>query len=134
MTGRFDEAIQRNAARARTRSAVAEHHAEPGLVLITRRAVLMKSITTFEIMLEAAPDFAYGLVTYSWALRHVGKAEEAVESAEKALAIVERRSVLCRRAWARPMPLPDAQTTRAPRWNVSTRCQRLVMSRLIIAR
>ena len=36
-------------------------------------------------MLEAVPEFPYGLVTYSWALRHAGELDEAVKVAEKAL-------------------------------------------------
>jgi serine/threonine protein kinase/tetratricopeptide (TPR) repeat protein len=43
------------------------------------------AITTYQNMLEAAPEFAVGLATYSWILRHAGRAEEAVEVAEKAL-------------------------------------------------
>ncbi|HEU4765964.1 MAG TPA: tetratricopeptide repeat protein, partial [Pyrinomonadaceae bacterium] len=44
-----------------------------------------ESLATFRAMLEAVPDFAYGLVTFSWALRHTGAVDEAVRSAEKAL-------------------------------------------------
>jgi tetratricopeptide (TPR) repeat protein len=44
-----------------------------------------ESIATYRILLEAAPDFAYGLSTYSWTLRHAGKADEAVRAAEKGL-------------------------------------------------
>ena len=36
-------------------------------------------------MLEAVPEFSYGLITYSWTLRHSGSAEDAVYNAEKAL-------------------------------------------------
>ncbi|HEV7473822.1 MAG TPA: tetratricopeptide repeat protein, partial [Pyrinomonadaceae bacterium] len=43
------------------------------------------ALTTFERMLDAAPEMAYGLATYSWTLRHVGKTGPAVEAAEKAL-------------------------------------------------
>lgn len=43
------------------------------------------SIATFRSMLEAVPDFSYGLMTFSWALRHTGAGDEAVRYAEKAL-------------------------------------------------
>jgi serine/threonine protein kinase/tetratricopeptide (TPR) repeat protein len=44
-----------------------------------------ESIATFRAMLEAVPDFPYGLVTYAWALRHTGAVDDAVKAAEKAL-------------------------------------------------
>jgi eukaryotic-like serine/threonine-protein kinase len=44
-----------------------------------------ESLGTFRAMLEAVPDFPYGLVTYSWVLRHTGATDEAVKAAEKAL-------------------------------------------------
>jgi TolB-like protein/Flp pilus assembly protein TadD len=43
-----------------------------------------EAISTFQNMLEAAPDFPYGLITYSWALRHTGDVDKAVQVAEKA--------------------------------------------------
>src|SRR4030095_279238 len=43
------------------------------------------SIETYQSMLEAAPDFSYGLSTYSWTLRHAGDRDEAVTAAEKGL-------------------------------------------------
>jgi tetratricopeptide (TPR) repeat protein len=43
------------------------------------------SISTYRGMLEAVPEFSYGLVTQSWTLRHTGDLEGAVRSAEKAL-------------------------------------------------
>jgi tetratricopeptide (TPR) repeat protein len=46
-----------------------------------------EAIATFRAMLEAVPDFAYGLVTLSWLLRHTGATDEAVRVAEKALAL-----------------------------------------------
>jgi tetratricopeptide (TPR) repeat protein len=36
-------------------------------------------------MLDAVPDFSYGLATYSWTLRQAGDADEAVRVAERAL-------------------------------------------------
>jgi len=44
-----------------------------------------EAITTFQNMLEAVPEFSYGLITYAWALRHTGELEEAIKAAEKAL-------------------------------------------------
>ncbi|HEV2834973.1 MAG TPA: tetratricopeptide repeat protein, partial [Pyrinomonadaceae bacterium] len=44
-----------------------------------------QAIAIFRSMLEAVPDFPYGLITYSWVLRHTGSPEEAVTAAEKAL-------------------------------------------------
>ena len=46
-----------------------------------------ESITTYRNMLEAVPDFSYGLITFAWTLRHAGDPEEAVRVAEKALDI-----------------------------------------------
>ena len=46
-----------------------------------------ESITTAQNMLETAPDFAYGLGAYSWVLRHVGRTQEAIKAAEKALSL-----------------------------------------------
>ncbi len=43
------------------------------------------SIATYRSMLEAVPEFSYGLSTYSWTLRHAGNADEAVKAAEKGL-------------------------------------------------
>jgi TolB-like protein/Tfp pilus assembly protein PilF len=43
------------------------------------------ALSTFERMLQAAPEMAYGLATYSWTLRHIGQTDRAVEMAEKAL-------------------------------------------------
>jgi TolB-like protein/Tfp pilus assembly protein PilF len=43
------------------------------------------SISTYKSMLEAVPEFSYGLITYAWTLRHTGSAEESVHKAEKAL-------------------------------------------------
>jgi TolB-like protein/Flp pilus assembly protein TadD len=39
---------------------------------------------TYKNMLDAVPDFAYGLVTYAWTLRHRGELDLAVKVAEKA--------------------------------------------------
>src|SRR4029453_15339791 len=44
-----------------------------------------KSIATYRNMLDAVPEFPYGLVTLSWILRHTGNFDESVQTAEKAL-------------------------------------------------
>jgi tetratricopeptide (TPR) repeat protein len=44
-----------------------------------------EGIATFRAMLDATPDFPYGLITYSWILRAVGMTDEAVKVGEKAL-------------------------------------------------
>ena len=43
------------------------------------------AIATYQSMLDSVPDFAYGLVTLSWSLRHSGDVDEAVRVGEKAL-------------------------------------------------
>ena len=40
-----------------------------------------EAVATFRAMLDASPDFPYGLITYSWILRHVGMMDEAVKVA-----------------------------------------------------
>jgi TolB-like protein/Tfp pilus assembly protein PilF/tRNA A-37 threonylcarbamoyl transferase component Bud32 len=44
-----------------------------------------ESLATYRSMLESAPEFSYGLVTYAWTLRHTGGMDEAILNAEKAL-------------------------------------------------
>ena len=65
----------------RSRRACCRHSAG----VTTTRDALMSRVTTFQNMLEAVPDFPYGLITYSWALRHTGEMDRAVKAAEKAL-------------------------------------------------
>jgi eukaryotic-like serine/threonine-protein kinase len=43
------------------------------------------SIAAYRSMLDAAPEFSYGLTTFSWTLRHAGDRDEAVRVAEKGL-------------------------------------------------
>lgn len=43
------------------------------------------SIRTYRNMLEATPEFSYGLSTFSWTLRHAGDPDEAVRTAERGL-------------------------------------------------
>ena len=84
MVGRFDEAIA-EMLRARELDPLA-----PGVLqglawsyYQTRR--FEQSIETFESMLAAVPEFSYGLATYAWALRAMGRTEQAVAASEKAL-------------------------------------------------
>ena len=42
-------------------------------------------MATYRSMLDAVPEFSYGLATSSWTLRHTGDVEGAVRAAEKAL-------------------------------------------------
>ncbi|HKO95543.1 MAG TPA: protein kinase [Pyrinomonadaceae bacterium] len=44
-----------------------------------------ESVSTHQKVVETFPDFALGSMTYSWLLRHIGRTEEAVNVAEKAL-------------------------------------------------
>lgn len=84
MVGRFDEGI-REMLRARELDPLSPAILQ-GLGWCYYQARRFdESITTYQNMLEAVPDFAYGLVTYSWTLRHAGLADEAVKMAEKAL-------------------------------------------------
>jgi tetratricopeptide (TPR) repeat protein len=43
------------------------------------------SVRTYRSMVDATPEFAYGLATYSWTLRHAGDPDEAITMAEKGL-------------------------------------------------
>ena len=84
MEGRFEEAIEQM---MRTREL---DPLSPGVLQALGWCYYQarrfdESIATFRSMLEAVPEFPYGLITYSWVLRHTGAAEEAVKAAEKAL-------------------------------------------------
>jgi TolB-like protein/Tfp pilus assembly protein PilF len=86
MEGRFDEAIEQM---MRTREldplSPAVLQALGWCYYQARR--FEESLATFRAMLEAVPDFAYGLATLSWLLRHTGATDEAVRLAEKALTL-----------------------------------------------
>ena len=84
MVGRFDEAL-REMMRARELDPLSPSVMQ-GLAWCYYQARRFdESITTFEHLLEAVPEFAYGLAAYSWTLRNTGQAEKAVMVAEKAL-------------------------------------------------
>ena len=85
MVGRFDEAL-REMFRARELDPLSPSVMQ-GLAWSYYQARRFdESITTYEHLLEAVPDFAYGLAAYSWTLRQ-GRptAMKAVVAAEKAL-------------------------------------------------
>ncbi len=125
MVGRFDEAIS-EMLRARELDPLSPSIMQGlALVLITRRVVLTKSITTSQNMLEAVPDFAYGLATYSWALRHVGRTRGSRRSGREG--VVDCRAVdsfLLPALGAAYAAAGRTRTMRARRSNDSARCQR----------
>ncbi|HEV7797393.1 MAG TPA: protein kinase [Pyrinomonadaceae bacterium] len=84
MTGRFDEGI-REMLRARELDPLSPSIMQSLGWAYYQARRFDEALTTFESMLETGGDLAYGLATYSWALRQVGKSKQAVESAEKAL-------------------------------------------------
>jgi tetratricopeptide (TPR) repeat protein len=86
MTGRFDDAIK-EMLRARELDPLSPSIMQSLAWCYYHAGRFKESLTTSQHMLEAAPDFAYGLGAYSWALRHVGKGDEAVSAAEKALSL-----------------------------------------------
>lgn len=84
MTGRFDEGIK-EMLRARELDPLSPSIMQSLGWAYYQSRRFDEALATFQSMLDLAPDMAYGLATYSWALRHVGKTELAVETAEKAL-------------------------------------------------
>jgi eukaryotic-like serine/threonine-protein kinase len=84
MVGRFDEGIKQML-RARELDPLSPSIVQGLGWCYYQARRFQESITTFQNMLEAVPDFAYGLVTYSWILRQAGLADDAVKMAEKAL-------------------------------------------------
>ena len=86
MEARFDEAIdQMNRTRELDPLSPAVLQALGWCYYQARR--FEESLATFQSMLEWVPDFAYGLATLSWLLRHTGATDEAVRVAEKALSL-----------------------------------------------
>ena len=86
MTGRFNEAI-REMLRARELDPMSPSIMQSLGWAYYHSRHFAEAETTFQQMLEMAPDMAYGLATYSWTLRHIGKNEQAVATAEKALSL-----------------------------------------------
>jgi serine/threonine protein kinase/tetratricopeptide (TPR) repeat protein len=86
MTGRFDEAIK-EMLRARELDPLSPSIMQSLGWSYYQARRFDEAITTFQNMLDTAPNLAYGLATYSWTLRHVDRKAEAVGTAEKALAL-----------------------------------------------
>ena len=84
MEGRFDEALA-EMLRARELDPLSPSIIQALAWCYYQMRRFDDSIKTYQSMLEAAPDFSYGLSTYSWTLRHAGNADEAVRVAEKGL-------------------------------------------------
>ena len=88
MAGRFDESI-REMSRARELDPLSPSIMQALAWVYYQARRFNESITTHRNMLGAVPDFSMGLVTLAWVLRHVGHADEAVEVAQKAVALSE---------------------------------------------
>ena len=86
MEGRFDEALT-EMLRARELDPLSPSIIQAVAWCYYHMRRFDDSIASYQSMLEAAPDFAYGLTTYSWTLRHAGDRDEAVRVAEKGLAL-----------------------------------------------
>lgn len=84
MTGRLDEAL-REILRARELDPLSPSVVQALAWCYYQSRRFDESLLTYENMLEAAPDFAYGLATYAWTLRGAGRGEDAVAASEKAL-------------------------------------------------
>jgi serine/threonine-protein kinase len=84
MEGRFDEAIER-ILRTRELDPISPSVLQAVAWCYYQARRFDESIATYKSMLEAVPEFPYGLVTQSWTLRHTGDVNEAVKAAEKAL-------------------------------------------------
>jgi serine/threonine protein kinase/tetratricopeptide (TPR) repeat protein len=84
MVGRFDEAIK-EMLRARELDPLSPSIMQSLGWAYYQARRYDDAIATYENMLSVAPDLAYGLATYSWILRAIGKGNQAVEAAEKAL-------------------------------------------------
>ncbi len=84
MEGRFDEAIER-ILRTRELDPLSPSVLQAVAWSYYQARRFDESIATYKSMLEAVPEFPYGLVTQSWTLRHTGDVNDAVKAAEKAL-------------------------------------------------
>ena len=84
MEGRFDEALEQMLQARRLDPLSPSIMQALGWCYYQMRR-FTESLATYRSMLETVPEFSYGLVTYSWTLRHTGSLDEAVLNAEKAL-------------------------------------------------
>ncbi len=83
MIGRFDEAL-REMLRARELDPFSPSIMQSLGWAYYQARRFDDSLLTFQKLIEAAPGFAFGEMTYAWVLRHVGRADEGVKAAEKA--------------------------------------------------
>jgi TolB-like protein/Flp pilus assembly protein TadD/tRNA A-37 threonylcarbamoyl transferase component Bud32 len=84
MQGRFDEALEQMLQARRLDPLSPSIMQSLGWCYYQMRRFI-ESLATYRSMVEMVPEFSYGLVTYSWTLRHTGSVDEAVVNAEKAL-------------------------------------------------
>ena len=84
MTGRFDEAL-REILRARELDPLSPSVVQALGWCYYQARKFNESVVTYEAMLEAVPEFSYGLATFAWTLRAFGRTDEAVVISEKAL-------------------------------------------------
>lgn len=84
MEGRFDEALQRMLTARQLDPLSPSIMQSLGWCYYQMRR-FDDALAIHRSMLEAVPEFSYGLVTYSWTLRYTGGFDEAVRAAEKAL-------------------------------------------------
>jgi eukaryotic-like serine/threonine-protein kinase len=84
MEGRFDEALEQ-LLRARELDPLSPSIIQALGWCYYHMRRFDDSIASYKSMLDAVPDFSYGLSTYSWTLRHAGDRNEAVRVAEKGL-------------------------------------------------
>ena len=84
MEGRFDEALEQ-LLRARELDPLSPSIIQALGWCYYQMRRFDESIASYQSMLDAVPDFSYGLSTYSWTLRHAGDVNEAVRVAERGL-------------------------------------------------
>ena len=84
MVGRFEEAL-REMLRARELDPLSPSIMQSLAWAYYQSRRFDDALATFQKLFETSPEFAFGTITYSWVLRQVGRAEEAVRLAEQAL-------------------------------------------------
>ena len=84
MTGRFEEGL-REILRARELDPLSPSVVQGLGWCYYQARKFNESVVTYENLLEVAPDFTLGLALFSWTLRTIGRFDEAVSVAEKAL-------------------------------------------------
>jgi len=86
MSGRFDEGIK-EMLRARELDPFSFSITQSLAWAYYQARRFDESLATLHQLVESAPEFALGRMTYSWVLMHLGRADEAVKEAQKALDI-----------------------------------------------